>query len=294
MKSIKAKILGPVVVLAVLVLVTSVFSILGAGNIEKKGRVISDQYLATIQDVSAMSKNTQTLMRLSYNYILAQSDSAEKKVETSISQTKQTLENQMADFSNNLTPEETEAFQKFQSDYQAYLSKYNAMVKYVQTDQNENASIVANNDLVEMSSQIETDLENMIELESSLADQAVANMESAYASSMGVGIVCLLLGIVALVAAIIISNRRVGKLPLIGTIRPSCAKVSSAVPIPPATPSSAPRTIPFWITVLTCADAGKVFCACAASAAVSDKRRYCHAPYNSQRVSCNTCAELTE
>ena len=72
MKSIKVKILGPVVVLAVLVLVTSVFSILGAGNIEKKGRVISDQYLATIQDVSAMSKNTQTLMRLSYNYILAQ------------------------------------------------------------------------------------------------------------------------------------------------------------------------------------------------------------------------------
>ena len=211
MKSIKVKILGPVAVLAVLVLVTSAFSILGAGNIEKKGRVISDEYLATIQDVSAMSKNTQTLMRLSYNYILAQGDAAEKKVETSISQTKQTLENQMADFSNNLTPEETEAFQKFQSDYQAYLSKYNAMVKYVQTDQNENASIVANNDLVEMSSQIETDLENMIELESSLADQAVANMESAYASSMGVGIVCLLLGIVALVAAIIISNRMVVK-----------------------------------------------------------------------------------
>ena len=52
--------------------------------------------------------------------------------------------------------------------------------------------------------------------------------------------------------------------------------------------------IPLWITVLTCADAGKVFCACAASAAVSDKRRYCHAPYSSQRVSCNTCAELTE
>ena len=207
MKSIKVKILGPVAVLAVLVLVTSAFSILGAGNIEKKGRVISDEYLATIQDVSAMSKNTQTLMRLSYNYILAQGDAAEKKVETSISQTKQTLENQMADFSNNLTPEETEAFQKFQSDYQAYLSKYNAMVKYVQTNQNENASIVANNDLVEMSSQIETDLENMIELESSLADQAVANMESAYASS----IVCLLLGIVALVAAIIISNRMVVK-----------------------------------------------------------------------------------
>ena len=211
MKSIKVKILGPVAVLAVLVLVTSAFSILGAGNIEKKGRVISDEYLATIQDVSAMSKNTQTLMRLSYNYILAQGDAAEKKVEISISQTKQTLENQMADFSNTLTPEETEAFQKFQSDYQAYLSKYNAMVKYVQTNQNENASIVANNDLVEMSSQIETDLENMIELESSLADQAVANMESAYASSMGVGIVCLLLGIVALVAAIIISNRMVVK-----------------------------------------------------------------------------------
>ena len=208
MKSIKVKILGPVAVLAVLVLVTSAFSILGAGNIEKKGRVISDEYLATIQDVSAMSKNTQTLMRLSYNYILAQGDAAEKKVETSISQTKQTLENQMADFSNNLTPEETEAFQKFQSDYQAYLSKYNAMVKYVQTNQNENASIVANNDLVEMSSQIETDLENMIELESSLADQAVANMESAYASSMGVGIVCLLLGIVALVAA----NKKLGEI----------------------------------------------------------------------------------
>lgn len=37
MKSIKVKILGPVAVLAVLVLVTSAFSILGAGNIEKRG-----------------------------------------------------------------------------------------------------------------------------------------------------------------------------------------------------------------------------------------------------------------
>ena len=68
MKSIKAKILGPVVVLAVLVLVTSAFSILGAGNIEKKGRVISDQYLATIQDVSAMSKNTLPSARLSRHW----------------------------------------------------------------------------------------------------------------------------------------------------------------------------------------------------------------------------------
>lgn len=93
------------------------------------------------------------------------------------------------------------------------------MVKYVQTNQNENASIVANNDLVEMSSQIETDLENMIELESSLADQAVANMESAYASSMGVGIVCLLLGIVALVAAIIISNLHGCKIQLLQPIK---------------------------------------------------------------------------
>ena len=36
MKSIKVKILGPVAVLAVLVLVTSAFSILGAGNIVEK------------------------------------------------------------------------------------------------------------------------------------------------------------------------------------------------------------------------------------------------------------------
>ena len=59
MKSIKVKILGPVAVLAVLVLVTSAFSILGAGNIEKKGRVISDEYFSTLQIHPVLSPDTR-------------------------------------------------------------------------------------------------------------------------------------------------------------------------------------------------------------------------------------------
>lgn len=76
MKSVKTKILVPVVLLAVIAFATSAIGIFGAGSIEKKGRVISDEYLTTIETLADLSGNTQTLMRLSYNYILADGETA--------------------------------------------------------------------------------------------------------------------------------------------------------------------------------------------------------------------------
>lgn len=211
MKSVKTKILIPVFLLAVIALISGGMGILGANSIERRGRVISDNYLATIQTVANMSESTQTLMRLSYNYILADGDAAKKQVENSIKETSAKITALQEEYAQSLDPEEEEVYKKFKSDYDAYCSKYNTLVKYVQTGQTSNAAIVANNDLVDLSNKIEADIEEMILVEANAADDAVAEMERAYTLSVVTGIICLILGVVALVTAYYVCNFMVVK-----------------------------------------------------------------------------------
>lgn len=91
------------------------------------------------------------------------------------------------------------------------MTRYNTLVKYVQTGQTTNASIVANNDLVDISNQIEGCIENMIAIQSAAADSAVNLMESEYTQSVIAGVACLIVAVVALIMAYFISNFMVVK-----------------------------------------------------------------------------------
>lgn len=212
MKSIKTKILVPVILMAVIAFVTSVMGSLGLRSVERKGRVISDQNLSTIEMLAELSGNTQTLMRLSYNYILAEGEEAHKKVADLIYDTNERIDSICAEYEKKeLNAEEKQAYDDFRSAYQTYLSKYDILVKYVQTGQTNNAAIVANNDLVDLSSKVEAAIENMIDIQSSEADSAVEMMEWEYHQSIAINTVCLVIAVAALIAAYFVSNFMVVK-----------------------------------------------------------------------------------
>lgn len=212
MKSIKTKILAPVILMAMIALVTSVMGGLGLKSVEKKGRVISDQNLSTIEMLAELSGDTQTLMRLSYNYILADGEDAQKNVTDLISDTSQQIDSICTEYEKrDFSGEEKQAYDDFKSAYQTYLSRYNTLVKYVQTGQTNNAAIVANNDLVDLSSKVETCIENMIQIQSSEADSAVDMMEREYHQSTAINAVCLIIAVAALIAAYFVSNFMVVK-----------------------------------------------------------------------------------
>lgn len=212
MKSIKTKILAPVILMAMIALVTSVMGGLGLKSVEKKGRVISDQNLSTIEMLADLSGDTQTLMRLSYNYILADGEDAQKNVAGLISDARQQIDSICAEYEKgDFNGEEKQAYDDFRSAYQTYLSRYDTLVKYVQTGQTNNAAIVANNDLVDLSSKVEARIENMIEIQSSEADSAVNMMEREYHQSTAINTVCLIMAVAALIAAYFVSNYMVVK-----------------------------------------------------------------------------------
>jgi methyl-accepting chemotaxis protein len=209
MKSIKAKILVPIFGLAIVALISVAIAVYGVHRVYNSGMEISDNYLETIENVADLTESTQTLMRLSYNYILADGQTARDSVSQQIDTEKAAVDSIMAEYESSLDEDEKEAYQKFKSDYESYIAKYNTLVKYVQTDQTANATMVANNDLVDLASKLESDLDNMIAIESDAADEAEVGMKAIYISGIVIGIVCLCIIAALLVAAYIVCRFKV-------------------------------------------------------------------------------------
>jgi methyl-accepting chemotaxis protein len=211
MKSIKAKILLPIFILAFFGLLSVATAVYGVHRVYNSGMEISNNYLDTIEVVADLTESTQTLMRLSYNYILADGQTARDSVSKQIDAEKADIDSLMSSYESSLDDNEKEAYQKFKSDYESYLAKYNTLVKYVETEQTANATNVANNDLVSLSSKLEEDLDAMIMVESDAADEAEVGMKAVYVSGIVIGVVCLVIIAVLLVLAYVVCRFSVVK-----------------------------------------------------------------------------------
>jgi methyl-accepting chemotaxis protein len=201
MKSVKAKILAPVIALAVLALFTSVFGIVSARNMEMKGRVISDNSMKSIEVVGELSENTQILTRLAYTYNAVVGDSAKADVIKNIDKRKDIQNELMEEFKLTMDDSNADVIYIFNNDYQVMLTKLDSLVKYVSTDQLANAAMIVNIDLVKVCDTLEKDLETMADNENAAAQVAVNDMQATYKMSMLGSIVALVLGVIFLAIA---------------------------------------------------------------------------------------------
>lgn len=227
MKSVKFKILLPVILLAVITIATSVLSMFNADSISDKGNVIANEYLMTIENVGKLSATTQKLTRSAYSYIVAEGDSARQTVKEEIEQIKTEIEEYRAEYEADMSEEQKDAYDSYSSYYTQFLTQFTVLEKYVETEQTDRASILANNTLVEVCDHLEEALDEMTTVEINLSERAIRRMNSSAVFAKTTGVVCLVFGIGALIVSIYISNSKVVK-PIISTNK-TLRKISSLI-----------------------------------------------------------------
>lgn len=227
MKSVKFKILLPVILLAVITIATIVLSMFNADSISDKGNVIANEYLMTIENVGKLSATTQKLTRSAYSYIVAEGDSARQTVKEEIEQIKTEIEEYRAEYEADMSEEQKDAYDSYSSYYTQFLTQFTVLEKYVETEQTDRASILANNTLVEVCDHLEEALDEMTTVEINLSERAIRRMNSSAVFAKTTGVVCLVFGIGALIVSIYISNSKVVK-PIISTNK-TLRKISSLI-----------------------------------------------------------------
>lgn len=211
MKSIKTKILMPVIGLAIIALITSVSSIYNARQIDTRGEAVANVYLENVEQAGRIAENIQKLMKLSYSYVVADTKELQDSTYSKIEQVQKDIESDMDDFSQRLTPNthEEELYNNLRSHYTPYKSKCTHLTKYVKNGNTESALKMANKDFVDLSDAIEGDLHDIISFDREQADNAVGKMRASYNLSIIIAAVCFGLTVLMIVIAILICQLKV-------------------------------------------------------------------------------------
>ena len=210
--SVRVKILGPVIALAIVAFISAFFGYSSVNRLNSQANVIADNYLPNIQYLGDMMETTQEMMKLNNAYLLVDNADAMAGVKQQIQSGQDEMKKDMDSYSKSISSDEEKTLYKtFETDYTAYEAGITQAVQYMDAGQKDQAIAYANSDLMTISSQVSTDLDKMSDKERGAATAANKKMQNIYYLAVFVSLIVLLVAIVAFVIALLVANRLVLK-----------------------------------------------------------------------------------
>lgn len=228
MRTVKVKILAPVLVLVAVGLLTGVVGILNCKGMLENGEEISDNYLVAMGRVGDISTDAEGVVRLLYSYSVASTRSEQEEITALITERRQNLESVMAEYEADIDEEEMAVYEEFKTLYNDKISKnIDAVMAVVGTSELQKVISNQSASLLNMCKEMDDTLSELKNIEKELGDAAANHMRSEYKFSIIFSVTLLLIGAVANTMAIHISIHNVSR-PLIN-VNKQFAKVGKAI-----------------------------------------------------------------
>ena len=228
MRTVKVKILAPVLVLAAVGLLTGVVGIFNCKGMLENGEEISDNYLVAMGRVGDISTDAEGVVRLLYSYSVASTRSEQEEITALITERRQNLESVMAEYEADIDEEEMAVYEEFKTLYNDKISKnIDAVMAVVGTSELQKVISNQSASLLNMCKEMDDTLSELKNIEKELGDAAANHMRSEYKFSIIFSVTLLLIGAVANTMAIHISIHNVSR-PLIN-VNKQFAKVGEAI-----------------------------------------------------------------
>ncbi len=194
--SIRYKILIPVTLLGCLLVFLSVVSIQSASQIMDASEEVSENYAMKIEQLGDVSTSYQTLRRVAFAHIVAKTDEQRKSLEDEAQSLCDEIDRLCAEFEDLLdSAEAKESFEKYKSDYAAYLEIYNNILKLSGEGKEDEAADLANVDLKEAGMALTAELTEMRNMNKADMEAAKTHQTQVYNRVVRMIIVLLVLSI---------------------------------------------------------------------------------------------------
>ncbi|MBQ4283443.1 MAG: methyl-accepting chemotaxis protein [Lachnospira sp.] len=204
MKSVRYKILLPVLGLALLALLTSAMGLLNANQINEKGSAIAHEYMQKIRITGDIAENTQRIAKETYVYMSVINDNAKKASLDKVAEAQSKIDALRAEYEAIMTSADQDDYKKFRQQYNLLNSYYEEIVKLIDSNQRDQAAIVANNNLVEICDSVSKALDTIKQNQQAAANEATEYMDNAYKMAVVISIVCLIASVILFVLATIV------------------------------------------------------------------------------------------
>lgn len=228
MRTVKVKILAPVLVLVAVGLLTGVVGILNCKGMLENGEEISDNYLVAMGRVGDIAMDAEGVVRLLYSYNVASTRSEQEEITALITERQQNLESIMAEYEADIDEEEMAVYEEFKTLYNDKISKsIDTVMAVVGTSELQKVISNQSASLLNVCKEMDATLTELKNIEKELGDAAANHMRSEYKFSIIFSVTLLLIGAVANTMAIHISIHSVSR-PLIN-VNKQFAKVGEAI-----------------------------------------------------------------
>lgn len=228
MRTVKVKILAPVLVLVAVGLLTGVVGIFNCKGMLENGEEISDNYLVAMGRVGDISTDAEGVVRLLYSYNVASTRSEQEEITALITERQQNLESIMAEYEADIDEEEMAVYEEFKTLYNDKISKsIDTVMAVVGTSELQKVISNQSASLLNVCKEMDATLTELKNIEKELGDAAANHMRSEYKFSIIFSVTLLLIGAVANTMAIHISIHSVSR-PLLN-VNKQFAKVGEAI-----------------------------------------------------------------
>jgi methyl-accepting chemotaxis protein len=210
---VRLKIMLPVILLALIMVVSSAANYQGLKNLMNASLEISDNYATSLYTVGEIDSQFKKIQSLGYAHIVAQSDEETAKVETSIDTAFNELSSLMATFEAGLdsgTDEET-YYQDFESNYENFVAIFEQVIALSQANNDDEATDLANSDMTTAGETTDDTLAKLQNYELEAMDNAVDDSESVYSSISVTGEVLMVIGLIIVIFTVIVINTEIIK-----------------------------------------------------------------------------------
>jgi methyl-accepting chemotaxis protein len=210
---VKFKVMLPVILLAVIIVVSSVVNYLGLKKMRDASLEISDNYANSLYIVGEIDSQFKKIQSLGYAHIVAQTDEETAKVEDSIETAINELTNLMAEFEASLdagSDEET-YYAQYEGNYNDYVTVFQEVLALSRANDDDSATSLANGEMTTLGDATDETLAKLQNYEIEAMDNAVDENQSLFVSVSVAGNVLLAIGIIIVIFTVVTCSTEIIK-----------------------------------------------------------------------------------
>lgn len=206
------KILLPVSIMGIFTIVLGVVSLYSANTIMQSSRNIASNYAVNIEDLGALSTDSQLIQKAAFSHIVSKSGASKKIIAYDAEMAKDRIQEIIDSYDQkNLTEDERAVFETFKETYASYIEDFGRVIEFSSKKQEDDAANIANTNLTIAGNKITMQLQTLVNLNITEMDKAVEMQRSVFSKAQIMIFVSLVLGIIAFIFVIFIAWKWVCK-----------------------------------------------------------------------------------
>ena len=201
---VRAMILIPVMILGLVLIFSNILAITNLRQVNANATEITDKHMVSIDKLDEIQTQAQNLHKMALSHIIAIDVDTMISLVDSIREAEKTMDTSIVAYEPYLAQESQADYQTLQDSYAEFKKSMAKVMAFSAANQNESAYTCANTELATNGDAMLAAINNMKTANVSAAEEAKGELTRVYSTSFGSGVIFSVIGMFAVVVAIVV------------------------------------------------------------------------------------------